>query len=130
MSIFCLNFTINVRIIFSPIQYVSKLRILAFKLNALDTKIDDKMVISKILATLLKKFRYFASAWDSAEQKVKTLENLSVRLIAEESRNYSKETEEKMVTFKTTNRKCFNCDKTGHFAKLCIKELSQLERDR
>lgn len=109
-------------------SYISKLRNLAFRLNALDTKIDEKMLIAKILATLPEEFRHFASAWDSAEQKEKTIENLTARLIAEETRNNSKELEEKAVAFKTTDKKCFKCNKTGHLARSCKKELKTIEK--
>ncbi|KAM0730296.1 Retrovirus-related Pol polyprotein from transposon TNT 1-94 [Formica fusca] len=108
--------------------YISKLRNLAFRLNALDTKLDDKMLISKILATLPEEYRYFASAWESAEQREKTLENLTARLIAEEARNKSKEQEEKAVAFKATDRKCFKCNKTGHLAKKCTKTQTAIEK--
>lgn len=43
-------------------SYISKLKNLAFRLNALNTKIDDKILISKILATLPKEYMYFVSA--------------------------------------------------------------------
>lgn len=44
--------------------YISKLKNLACRLNTkiYDTKIDDKMIISKILASLPEDYRYFISA--------------------------------------------------------------------
>lgn len=62
--------------------YISKLRNIAYRLNALDTKIDDSMLISKILSTLPDNLKHFVSAWDSSERAQKTMENLTARLIA------------------------------------------------
>lgn len=112
-------------------MYSNKLRNLAFRLNALDTKIDNKIIISKILTTLPEEYGYFASALDSAEQREKTLENLTVRLIAKETRNNSKELEEKAVAFKITDRKCFKYYKTGHtWQSRVLKHHRQVKRDK
>lgn len=97
--------------------YISKLRNLAYRLSALDTKIDDKMMTAKILATLPEEYRYFASAWESTEQREKTLENQTARLIAEEIRNKSKELEQKAVAFKAADKKCYKCNKSGALCK-------------
>lgn len=35
------------------------------------------MLVSKILATLSKQYRYFTSTWESTSEKEKTLENLT-----------------------------------------------------
>lgn len=90
-------------------SYVSKLRNIATRLNALDTKIDDEMIISKILATLLAEYKYFASAWESTARNDRTLENLTARLVAEEIRNADNQNEEKAVAFKTSGKKCHKC---------------------
>jgi len=52
-------------------SFISKIKNLAFRLNALNTKIDDKMLISKILAILSKEYVYFVSAWESTESENK-----------------------------------------------------------
>lgn len=100
-------------------SYVSKLKNIATRLEALDAKIDNDMIISKILATLPASYKHFASAWESAAKKDRTLENLTARLIAEEMRNAESLAEEKAVAFKVTNKKCHKCHKTGHFARDC-----------
>lgn len=88
---------------------MSKLRNIATRLNALDTKIDDEMIISKILATLPAEYKYFASAWESTARNDRTLENLTARLVAEEIRNADNQNEEKAVAFKTSGEKCHKC---------------------
>lgn len=98
--------------------YLSKLKNLAYRLNAINTKIDEKMLISKILATLPKEYVYFVSAWESTEPERKTLENLTARLLGEELRINPKE-EEKPVALKATQKKCNKCNKFGHLTKFC-----------
>lgn len=83
------------------------------------------MIIAKVLTTLPEDYRYFASAW---EQREKTLENLTARLIAEETRNKSKEPEEKAVTFKAADKKCYKCNKSGHFARNCTRASKGSDR--
>jgi len=62
------------------------LKNLANRLIALNVKIDDNMVVLKVLATLPDEFSHFASAWDSTDINNRILENLTARLIAEEMR--------------------------------------------
>jgi len=109
-------------------SYISKLRNVAYRLNALDTKIDETMLIAKILPTLPEELKHFVSAWDSTEKSKKTVENLTSRLIAEESRSSSKDVENNAVAFKTTQRKCTKCNKVGHFAKFCKSKTSSQDK--
>lgn len=108
-------------------SYISKLKNVAMRLEALDVKIDDDMVISKILATLPANYKHFACAWESAAKGDRTLENLTARLIAEEMRNTESHTEEKAVAFKTAGKKCHKCHKMGHIARDCKARLSNKE---
>ena len=85
-------------------SHISKLRNVAYRLNTLDTKIDDTILIAKILSTLPEELKHFVSAWDSTEKSKKTVENLTARLIAEESKNSSKDVENSTVAFKTTQK--------------------------
>lgn len=80
--------------------YISRLKNLISKLTALGTEINDDMLISKILVTLPREYKHFATVWESTEQKLKTIENLTARLISEESRIKGENTEEKVVAFK------------------------------
>nr|XP_012138746.1 PREDICTED: uncharacterized protein LOC105662244 [Megachile rotundata] len=123
--------------------HISSLKNMAFRLNALNTKLDNNMLISKILATLPDKYGHFVSAWESTAQSEKTLENLTARLIDEETR-VQKQDQEQPLAFKATDKiytkygknspsatanqrvpqnqdrnvkKCFKCNKIGHTAK-------------
>lgn len=109
--------------------YISKLKNTATRLSALDTKISDEMMISKILATLPEEFKHFASAWDSTSKTEKTLDNLTTRLIAEEMRITDRQTEESTVAFKVTNKKCSKCSKQGHLTKDCTERSQSYGKD-
>lgn len=78
---------------------------------------------------LLEIYRYFASTWDSAEPREKTLD-LTARLIAEGTRNKSKEQEEKAIAFKPADKKCFKCNETRHLAKKCTKAAQTNEKNK
>lgn len=67
-------------------SHISDLKNIATKLTAINTRIEDHMIVSKILATLPQEYKHFASAWDSTPKGEKTLENLTARLITEEMR--------------------------------------------
>lgn len=97
--------------------YISKLRNIATRLNAMNMKFEDQMVVLKILATLPTEYKHFASAWESTPGAEKTLENLTARLISEEMRNTDRQSEEKAVAYKATNKKCHKCNKTRPYNK-------------
>lgn len=99
--------------------HVSKLENLAYRLKTLNTDIDDTMLMSKILATLPEKFKYFACAWDSTAQDQKTLTNLTSRLLSEENRLVATDSKQDAVAFKSTEKKCYKCNNGGHLAKAC-----------
>lgn len=60
---------------------------LSFSLNSLGQKIYERMIISKILSTLLDKFQHFLAAWESFSTEEKTVNNLTARLLAKDTRN-------------------------------------------
>lgn len=104
--------------------YISKVKNLAFRLNAIKTNIDDKMIISKLLTTLSKEYSHFISAWESTETQKKTLDNLVARLLGEEQRYHPKEA----VAFKVFHKKCNVCNKTGYLGKFC--KFKETQKDK
>lgn len=97
--------------------HISKIENLAHRLNMLDEKVDEKMIMSKILVTLPERFKYFVSAWESVPSNEKSLTNLTARLIAEEARNEFQDIGlNKNVAFQTN---CFICKNPGHIARFC-----------
>lgn len=113
-------------------QLVTGIENLAVRLNNLGHKIDDDLIMSKILTCLPERFKYFATAWESTPNNEKTLINLTNRLLLEETRNSNCEEE---IAFKAVNnKKCFKCNKTGHFQSQCkvcniCKKSNHQEKD-
>jgi hypothetical protein len=115
---------------------ISKIEQLSVKMKALGSDVGDKMIITRILTSLPRKFNHFHSAWDSVDETKKTLDSLTTRLITEESRWKSDDEKEESVALVTkTNShrkeqpkqsnasggKCFNCGRTGHQKKDCTR---------
>lgn len=103
-------------------SHISKIENLAHRLNSLKTEISDEMIMSKILSTLPDAYKHFVSAWDSTSADDKTLTNMISRLISEEQRNVSAESNP-MVAFKTNEQKCYKCKNSGHLARNCKKNM-------
>ena len=66
--------------------HISKIGDLCYTLRALKEEISDSMMITKILMTLPQSYNHFRSAWDSGAPDQKTVENLTSRLVVEETR--------------------------------------------
>lgn len=107
--------------------FLSELENVAVNLKTVNNNIDDEILTSKILSTLPEQCKYFASAWESTAKIDKTLANLKSRLLIEESRVKESEDKEEAVAFKAIDKRCYNCSKTGHFAKSCrFRESSNM----
>jgi len=66
--------------------HISKLEKLANDLKLAGENITDNMLITTILMTLPNSYQHFYSAWDSMLSENKTINNLTGRLLLEESR--------------------------------------------
>lgn len=66
--------------------HIAKLQDLAHRLQLLDEPISDSMIVTKILMTLPACYSHFITAWESTNQEQQTLNNLTERLLIEESR--------------------------------------------
>lgn len=92
-------------------HHISAIENLAYRLKNIGEKVNDNMLISKILSTLPDTYNTFTTAWDSTTKSEKTLSNLTARLLTEEKRlnNGSYDTKEayfnKTHTYK--NKKYF-----------------------
>lgn len=109
--------------------HISKLENLAHRLKAMGNKIDDNMLISKILTTLPDQYRHFISAWESTAETGQTLTNLTTRLLTEEGR-IKKETNETPVVFKATEKGCFKCGNPSHIARFCRNSVNTENKNK
>ncbi|UYV78945.1 hypothetical protein LAZ67_17000381, partial [Cordylochernes scorpioides] len=104
--------------------------------------ITEDQKVAKILNTLPSSMRYFVAAWESLDPKAQTLNNLTARLLIEETRNQQsgsskqdeallhrqartkpKDTQRSFQDAKK-NTKCHYCHKIGHWSRECRKRLA------
>lgn len=130
----------------SVTQHITKVENLARNLKDLGENISDITIMAKVLGSLPSKYNAFVTAWDSVDTEKQTLENLTIRLMKEETRmtamdestsaltavNISKphtlkSFDSKNHTQRPENKKkeveCFYCHKKGHISKYCRKRL-------
>lgn len=107
--------------------HISELQNIVSRLESLQHKIDDSMLMSKFLVTLPEEYRYFSTAWESTPANERSLTNLIARLLNEEARHKVNTESEGAVSFKAkelkfSKIKCYKCGKQGHIAKPCFKK--------
>lgn len=95
-------------------HHISTLENLAYQLNTLDEKVNDTMLISKILSTLPMEYINFSTAWESSSSTEKTLRNLIARLITEEQRVKSHIEIEEKTAFRASKSYFTNSGKNFH----------------
>lgn len=124
-------------------EHISQLQDIAKRLLDLGQKIDDRMLITKILMSLPEEFRHFISAWESVEESKQTLNDLTARLLLEEQRlgervatgtstmdrntafaarapSHRHRFEKKEKSYeKQVDKVCYFCKKPGHFIRQC-----------
>lgn len=134
-------------------QHIAKIENMARQLKDVGESVSDITIMAKVLGSLPGKFSAFTTAWDSVDTNSQTLENLTQRLIKEESRmntvdeacgalainmKHNKEKQnDRRASEKTHNLRkeitCFYCQKRGHIAKDCRKkkrEESNRDKDK
>ncbi|CAK9813801.1 Retrovirus-related Pol polyprotein from transposon TNT 1-94 [Anthophora plagiata] len=125
---------------------LAKIEQLTTKMKSLGGAVPDSIILTRILSILPKKFNHFHSAWDSVEDKKKTLENLTARLMTEEVRTLEQDSSEDMAVALLMKRRssntsfsknnyhhrpnqderrknfsgCYTCGKTDHIRKDCV----------
>lgn len=120
--------------------HISTLESLVLKLKAVKVNIDDDMLISKVLTTLPREYRFFSTAWESTANDQRKMANLMNRLLVEEIRmgcqsvnlnkvgssealmarqktGATKKSNQKRNKKSKQKGKCFTCDSTEHWKK-------------
>ncbi|UYV68993.1 hypothetical protein LAZ67_6001951 [Cordylochernes scorpioides] len=133
--------------------HISKVETLAQQMKDLGEPISDVALITKIICSLPDKYKNFITAWDSVSSEEKTLENLTARLLKEESlqdhwdssgnfkpdnalMTFSKfnrnstasnkqQQHQQSIKDKKKNTHCGYCKKKGHWWKECYKRKEE-----
>ncbi|RWS02083.1 gag-pol polyprotein-like protein [Dinothrombium tinctorium] len=127
----------------SMLDHIAAVTILARQLEDLGKKLTDSDIIAKILFSLPPKYRHILSAWDATPEKDRTLDELTARLLKEESlqKMDSNDTDEQIALIAQRSRKpqknsgiskgskgtymkdkrCHYCGIKGHFKAECRK---------
>ncbi|UYV82101.1 LIG1, partial [Cordylochernes scorpioides] len=127
----------------SPVKKTRKrIRVLESDEEEEEQPTKEEVKVAKILNTLPSSMRYFVAAWESLDPKAQTLNNLTARLLIEETRNQQsgsskqdeallhrqartkpKDTQRSFQDAKK-NTKCHYCHKIGHWSRECRKRLA------
>ena len=130
------------------VQFISKVQNMSLQLSDLGQKLPDLVVMSKILTSLLAKYRGLRTAWSSVAADKQTIELLLERLIEEEGLLRADEDKEAVALAAVTSRKgkggnkgkgnnsssdrrdkenvkCFKCHTKGHYAIECPEKKKE-----
>lgn len=66
--------------------FLSRLEVLLGKMVRMNELVLDTFYITKILISLLERYSYYVSAWESAPEDKQTVEDFTSRLLVEEER--------------------------------------------
>ena len=89
---------------------IAKIESLVQRLKNMGETITESQVMTKIICSLPPSFRHIVAAWDNVPEDLQTLNNLTARLLKEETLNKSRGNPEEFLdqAFYSTSSKPFN----------------------
>lgn len=132
--------------------HISKIESLVKQLRDVNETISNSAITSKVINSLPAKYNAFRTAWDSVDANRQTLDNLTARLLKEETRMSQSEDEVSRLALQVqslqtkldekSNQKrkahpvndlkrkttCHYCKMKGHWARECRKRLAKAEK--
>lgn len=133
-------------------KHISAIELLVRQLKDVKETISPSAICSKVINSLPSRFNAFRTAWDSVDSNQQTFENLSARLLKEESRMSHDDSEmsrlalevkalqSKLESVTVNNKKknindlkknsvCNYCKKKGHWIRECRKRLANIKKN-
>ncbi|KAJ8938026.1 hypothetical protein NQ314_011623 [Rhamnusium bicolor] len=116
-------------------EHISAIELLVKQLKDVNENISNSAICSKVINSLPPRFNSFRTAWDSVSHEQQTFENLTARLLKEETRMMSdnSETSHLALEVKTLQSKLEATrlkKKKGHWARECKKRIEDLEKNK
>lgn len=131
-------------------EHISSIELLVRQLKDVKETISNSAICSKIINSLPSKYNAFRTAWDSVSSDQQTFENLTARLLKEETRMTNDDSETSRLAlevkalqskleatnFKKHNIKemkknssCNYCKRKGHWVRECRKRIADLRKN-
>lgn len=134
--------------------HIAKIESLVKQLKDVNETISNSAICSKIINSLPSKYNSFRTAWDSVSSNQQTLQNLTARLLKEETRMLQSDDEMSRLALQVENlrskleeksqfvkpkrnmndikrkTKCNYCKEKGHWARECKKRLAKIRKDK
>lgn len=95
------------------VTHISKIQDLHCRLKGFGETISDSMLITKIVMTLPEEYNHFVSPWESTNQEQKTIDNLTARLVMEETRRKSQQNNENVALLTNKMQKAISNSKSN-----------------
>ena len=131
-------------------EHISAIELLVKQLKDVNEAISNSAVCSKVINSLPTRFNAFRTAWDSVAIENQTFENLTARLLKEETRTGNDESETTRLALEVKalqskleaasfgkktkniseikkNTSCHYCKHKGHWARECRKRLAEMK---
>ena len=131
-------------------QHISNIELLVRQLKDVKEEISQSAICSKAISSLPSRYNVFRTAWDSVSMEQQTFENLAARLLKEETRMTSDDSEVNRLALQVKalqskleannriskkpdikdlkrNSSCNYCKRKGHWSRECRKRIADMK---